>query len=189
MSFVETVFAAFRVRDASMAPTILFGEFVNTETAIGEYHRGDLVVCQLPGWKKGAAERIVATGGETVDVENGHVSVDGQELSLVADGPCNIESEANRRWTTDTADCFRETNAGKTYRVAFSPTRPAHHPPLHVILSPDTFFVMADNRDNAFDSRQFGAVPLAKVRSRLTTVWISSGPRGSRKERRGIMLE
>lgn len=44
---------------------------------------------------------------------------------------------------------------------------------LQYVVPPDTVFVMGDNRSNSNDSRVTGAVPLANVKGRVTSIWWS----------------
>jgi signal peptidase I len=39
-------------------------------------------------------------------------------------------------------------------------------------------FVLGDNRDNSYDSRYQGCIPVANVVGRVTTIWLSVAPSG-----------
>jgi signal peptidase I len=58
---------------------------------------------------------------------------------------------------------FREKIDGATFEVAFAQS-PNHRPPdASLTVPPDQFFVMGDNRFNAFDSRYFGPISFSSI--------------------------
>lgn len=72
---------AFKVPTGSMMPTLLPGDFIFALPA-DEYRRGDIVVARDP-LDPGAyiVKRIVGMPGDTVEVNYGYLSIDGQYAS------------------------------------------------------------------------------------------------------------
>ena len=134
----------FRVQQVSMEQTILSDQYVLVDKLtprFDAYDRGDIVVFDRP---KGNAEgpagdpfikRIIAIAGDTIELRDGAVLVNGVELDepylYAVDGvpqPTEPESDLTS-WT----------------------------------VGPDEVFVMGDHRSRSSDSRAFGPIKLEKV--------------------------
>jgi signal peptidase I len=135
------------VEGTSMVPTLEDGEklvyskiytpedndIVIVDTSSGDYENLGLIV-----------KRVVATGGQTVDIRDGIVYVDGEQL----------DEQVYEEGDTLTASHFVNT---------LTPPRDVHQYPVTV---PDGYvFVMGDNRGISEDSRgaKVGFVPEEKV--------------------------
>ena len=92
-------------------------------------------------------KRVIATGGQTVDLVNGQVVVDGEVL----DEPYTLGKES-----VPLADHLEGID-------------PITYP---YVVPEDSVWVMGDNRTNSRDSRYFGAVPLSDVTAKAVfTFW------------------
>lgn len=133
------VVEAYRVPTGSMETTIevgdmLFGQKVTLELGQG-VEPGDIVVFENPDGTSDhdiLVKRVIATGGDTVDLEDGHVVVNGEAIE---------EPYA-------TGSSYPLLNQASGVTVAFPYTVPE-----------GSVWVMGDNRENSADSRYFGAVP------------------------------
>ncbi|MDD7199953.1 signal peptidase I [Parafannyhessea umbonata] len=118
--------------------------------------RGDVVTFDDPE-KPGTTliKRVIATGGQTVDLKDGHVYVDGKKLNepYVLDKPT---------YPLEQQSSILSEAISYPYKV------------------PDgCIWVMGDNRTNSLDSRYFGSVSTSKVSSRaLFIFWPISDARG-----------
>lgn len=144
------VMEPFTVPTGSMEETIMSGEVVVTEKLsyrFGSPKAGDVVVFVTPEDDQTIlVKRVIATGGQTVDLVGGKVVVDGVEL----DEPYTLgkPSEPLAR-TLPGAD------------VSFPYTVPEGY-----------VWVMGDNRTNSSDSRYFGAIEESRVFGRgFGVVW------------------
>ena len=126
----------------SMDPTIEVGDMILGEKLSlksEEPKRGDIVFFKNPDPDSGhgvLVKRVVATGGQTVDLKYGKVYIDGiEEKGGHAHGMSMPLEER-----------YLETDVSFPYTV------------------PEGYiWVMGDNRENSLDSRSFGAIPIDTV--------------------------
>jgi len=171
---VRTIFLeAFRVPVASNYPTMLPNDrFLANKIAYenGDPQKGDLIVFTNPqDRRQNYIKRIVAVAGETVEIRNGEVYVNGQKLDrqkLPQSTLDNIRITIKRdKIEPLEGDVFEETNGDAKYNIFLAD----HKPPADFakITVPDHHcFVLGDNRNLSYDSRQFGPVLLATIKGR-----------------------
>ena len=144
----------FQVEQVSMKNTIQPSQYVLVDKLTPRfdgYHRGDIIVFNPPdnaetGAGKPYIKRIVGVGGDTVQIKNGEVFVNGTQLDepyLYADpgGPAQPTTAHGE---------------GSTWSV------------------PDgDLFVMGDHREQSQDSRDFGPIQVSSV---LGRAWLRYWP-------------
>ena len=162
------VIQAFRIPSESMYDTLLKGDFlfVNkfeygpkipfTHLRLPGLHqpkRGDVIVFQFPqNPSQDFIKRCIATGGQTVQVVDKKVYVDGVEL--------------REPYVKHTDPEIRP--AGYDFRDNYGP----------FTVPPHTLFMMGDNRDNSNDSRYWGPVDMDLVKGRaMFLYWSWDGDR------------
>lgn len=154
-----SIVEAYKIPSGSMEDTLLVGDFllankflygarlpipfVNIHLpALRDPRPGDVVIFKYPlDPDVNYIKRCIATGGQTVEIRDKEVFVDGQKVPLPAHG----KYEAGQPGSTfghgrDTRD---------------------NMPLLRV--PKDSLFVMGDNRDRSADSRSWGFVPRENV--------------------------
>jgi len=160
------VIQAFRIPSASMQDTLLIGDFLFVNKfeygpkipfthirlpGLRAPRRGDVIVFQFPqDPTKDFIKRCVATGGETLEVRNKQVYVDGKPLRE----SYAIHSDPSVR------------PAGYDYRDYFGP----------VTVAKGQMFMMGDNRDNSNDSRYSGTLKMDLVRGHAMFIYWSWDP-------------
>ncbi len=142
------VIQPFVVPTGSMLPTIQLSDQVFANKFIYRFERpqrGDIVVLDDPDGLMGTLiKRVIAVGGQTVDLQDGKVVVNG--ASLVEPYTYGQPSEPIHR---DDAK-----NISYPYRIP-----------------DDSVWLMGDNRTSSQDSRYFGAVPLSSVHGKAFAIY------------------
>jgi signal peptidase I len=179
---------AFQIPSAAMMPTLLVGDHMMVRKT-KQIAPGDVIVFRYPADPDiSYVKRAIAFGGQTIEVKDGVVSIDGaplRQLGILGDCPAPADER-----DVDPGPCrlVKENNAGSWYTVmrgdAGAKDQPAFTiPPGHV-------YVMGDNRDNSSDSRIWGPLPLRLVQGKARFIWMSRDGRGGvRWERIGRSID
>jgi len=137
------VFGAYQIPSGSMEDTIATGDMVIAEKISyrnGEPEKGQIITFSDPSGERDSTgevrtliKRVIATGGQVVNVSNGNLYINGvlQNESYVDGKP---------------------TYGLSSSTVTYPYTVPAGY-----------VWVMGDNRTNSQDSRYFGAIPITSV--------------------------
>ncbi|MFI5369935.1 MAG: signal peptidase I [Candidatus Eisenbacteria bacterium] len=167
-TFLRTfVIQAFRIPSESMVKTLLVGDFLFVNKfeygakipfthvrlpGVRKPQRGDIIVFQFPqDPSKDFIKRCVAVGGETLQIRDKVVYVNGRPL----DEPYVVHSDTTVR------------PAGFDYRDNFGP----------YLVPKGDLFMMGDNRDNSNDSRYWGPLDMDLVKGRaMFLYWSWDGP-------------
>ena len=122
----------YKIPSASMEDTLMSGDYVVVEKIsklTHEFQIGEVVAFEYPDDpSKDFVKRIVAKGGQTVEIRNKELFVDAKPVEMPAKGK-HIDA------TVFPAEYNPRDNYGP------------------VLVPQDQFFMMGDNRDNALDSR------------------------------------
>jgi len=170
-----TLVQAYHIPSGSMENTLFPGDFVLAEKVsfgptlpgrlpglsmnlpslripgLRQPHPGEIIIFQHPeNPDVDLIKRCVAVEGQTVEIRDKVLYVDGHRF----------ESPPGLKYTDPGHRADPRDNFG-----------PYVVPPGHL-------FVMGDNRDNSFDSRFFGAVPLENIRARPLAIYFSWDARG-----------
>lgn len=137
----------FQVNGSSMFPTLSNGEYVFTNLLsqrFGSLDRGDIIVFKAPPSEdKDYIKRIIGIPGDTVRIEGGRVYLSG-----------NLLDESFYLAPTVHTSAGGFASEGQEIKV-----------------SPQSYFVMGDNRSSSSDSRDWGLVTFDKVIGKSTLVY------------------
>jgi signal peptidase I len=128
--------------------------------------RGDIVVFKYPReLSKDFVKRAVALEGETVEIRNKQIFLDGRPVE--EDYKLHRDARVLTRDGPYASDDYIRDQFG-----------PIPVPPGHV-------FVMGDNRDNSMDSRYWGFLPVSYLKGRPWMIYFSFRSRDSGVEESG----
>jgi signal peptidase I len=173
MGLRQTRLEPFRIPSPGMLPTLIPGDqlFVD-KRRLSRSSPGDVVVFRPPGdHPEPHVKRVIGVEGDTVETRGHQVWVNGQELTHVpvpSGQPCSVE-------TSDTVRgrCIHETlRPGTTYQLLLI-DRVSERRFGPRTLASGELFVLGDNRDNSYDSRQFGPIREDRVLGKALVVWWS----------------
>jgi signal peptidase I len=174
---------SFKIPTGSMEETLLIGDFLLVNKAVygaqvpftsihtpafAAPDRSDVVVFKPPLEDATApyVKRIIGTPGDTLAMRGGRLVLNGvpQDESYVQhsypEGDYyDPQFEWQRRYLVSNVD------AG-----SYRPTRDDWGP---LVVPPDSYFVMGDNRDNSQDSRYWGFVDRRRIKGRPLVIYYS----------------
>lgn len=144
---------AFAISSRGMAPALLLGDYVIADKSVYRFRppqRGDIVVFRYPpDERRDFVKRVVGLPGDELQIREGEVFVNGIPLAEPYVQRPEVKPPAA------TGACG--------YRYGCEP----------ILVPPNTYFLMGDNRGNSQDSRHWGFVQREKIVGRVTTVYYS----------------
>ena len=166
----HTVMEAYKMPSGSMIPNLIVGDHVLVKKGRSDIGRGDVIVFEFPGDRRTVyVKRVVALGGETVEVKRGDVWVNGKEMHngqiLNEPNPCPGETGVEGCWFA------RETFEVYTHTLMYTGNPAPDTPPT--VVPEGSVYVLGDNRDNSADSRQWGPVPIDHIKGKATVIYWS----------------
>lgn len=202
---ITFVVQAFEIPSSSMENTLLIGDhvFVNRVQfspptkwlgpilPYGQIHRGDVVVFLHPA-EPGlyVVKRIIGIPGDRIHLEDGVVYRNGEKLAE----PYLIHSLGDFSPYRDNFPAVSPADSNERVNPDWAVTLPQHIEQHDLVVPPNNYFGMGDNRDVSYDSRFWGFIPQENVIGRpLFIYWSFETPAGQYLEtgmgqRLGILL-
>lgn len=177
---------AYHITSGSMENTLLVGDvlFVNKALygaqlpivgtklpAIREPKRLDIVIFESVE-ERGltVVKRVIGMPGDTISMTDNVLSVNGIEF----DEPYVLR--------TDTLDYSDPKMMWQADRLVSSLDKSTYHPSLKnwgpIVVPPDSFLVLGDNRDASYDGRYWGFLGRDRVRGRAEIIYYSHDSNG-----------
>ena len=184
---------AYKIPSGSMERTLMVGDFLlvnkwvyGAELPLSQRHlpavrvprRGDVIVFEWPvDPTKNFVKRLVGLPGDTVAMNRGNLMVNGvaqKESYVVHSEPGTDPDNDDFRWQRMSMLSIPTDSAPLGPNIAsYHPTRDNWGP---LLVPPNSFFVLGDNRDNSLDSRYWGFVPDSLLRGTPLVVYYSYSP-------------
>ncbi len=169
------------VPTGSMNPTILEGDtvFVNRLaydlripfTTISLYRRGnpsygDIIIFYSPANGDRLVKRVIAGPGDTVEVREGLVILNGKPLAYK-----EIKSDEDKAQDKFAPHHELTESIGGLDHLIFTRTLNRDFGPA--LVPSEHYFVMGDHRDNSADSRYIGYIPRGQILGRASGILVS----------------
>jgi signal peptidase I len=165
---------AFSIPSGSMEPTLLVGDYLlvnklaygirnpfTNQVLIhtGTPQRGDVVVFIYPqDPTKDYIKRVIGLPGDQIKIVDKKLYINGKLTQIPP--PANNPEAPHA--------VYADPEITQTERDNFGP----------VVVPPDAYFVMGDNRDKSYDSRFWGFVPMQAFKGRAFIIYFSWGGDG-----------
>ncbi len=190
---ITFVLQAFEIPSSSMEDTLLIGDhvFVNREQFapptrwIGrlmpyrDIHRNDIVVFLSPETQGlFVVKRIMGVPGDRIHLRDGAVYRNGRKLDEPYVSDKFVPENENTRFYREN---FPAVQASDAYNVTqdWQLVLPEHIEGGDLVVPPDSYFAMGDNRNASYDSRFWGLIPKKNVIGRpMFIYWSFDTPPG-----------
>ena len=175
----------FRIPSGSMLPSLYIGDFilvskfsygirlplVNQKVfSIGSPKRGEVLVFRYPHDEKiNFIKRVVGLPGDIVDYKNKRLRVNGNVVDQ--EKPDGDGTEQGMQSNNQVRKYIE--HLGKSSHGILLDASLGSRDMTRIVVPPDHYFVMGDNRDHSNDSRFWGFVPEKNIVGRAFFVWFS----------------
>lgn len=191
-------FEPYNIPSSSMVPTLLVGDYLFISKWDYGYSRhafpfsiplipgrifytapkqGDIIIFKTPTDNRtDFIKRVIGLPGDTVQVKGGRLHINGALVPR--------EFQEKQFWTTEGGSAvyarYVETLPGGVRHDIYevSDAMPMVDDTPAVVVPPDHFFVMGDNRDNSQDSRFWGVVPAKNLIGKARFIFYSNNGAG-----------
>jgi signal peptidase I len=170
----KPTFETFSMPSASMNPTLVVGDIFSVSTSAYQYSSpqpGDVVVLKKEEGGRSFVKRVVAVGGDHVQMKDGRLYVNGAIAARESLGDYNDPGNGTG---SAVLTLYRETLPnGRSYQIAELSDKEFFDNTPDFLVPPGQLFLLGDNRDSSMDSRasgEFGFIPVEHVIGRVVEI-------------------
>ena len=183
---------AFRIPSASMENTLLVGDFLFVNKAV---FGGELEIpltgihcCRLPAFGTPQRDEVVVfrsveDSTPDLNIVKRVIGASGDTLQMVKDTVIRNGHRLEEPYALHTAlapspdDQYRAQMRSLQLPQYIGPDPAHYHPTTHdwgpIVIPPQHYWVMGDNRDESYDSRFWGFLPRDHIRGRPLFIYMS----------------
>ena len=184
------VYEPFRIPSNSMVPNLMVGDYIMVyKWPYGRYgsfgndfnieslksskpKRGEVFVFDFPlDPKLSYVARVIGLSGDRIHFDGNDLIVNGVPVKKKQLAAFSFSRPGK---DIDSGYIHQETNEGVSYKVFLDRGGPARPATGEVVVPIGHYFMMGDNRDNAYDSRYWGFVPEANIIGKAALVLYSA---------------
>ena len=167
----EKYLEAFSIASSSMYPTMFLGDRALANKIAysrSDPEKGDIVVFLDPGNRQqNFIKRVVALAGDTVEIRNGELYVNGKKLKREKFSDPSLATLKPKMQ----GELFYEFNGQAKYKIIMVAPKEGEKPAStdfkQITVPKYHCFVLGDNRNHSKDSRSFGPVAIASIKGRF----------------------
>jgi len=137
----------------------------------GEPARGDIVTFSSPADGRRLIKRILALPGDTVQMSGRRLTLNGQPAEYRFDG---LTPEPSAHGDAPFAMKLREALDGRAHEIEWATDRRVAADFGPIVIPPDHYLMLGDNRDNSADSRFIGLVERRQLIGRAERILVSA---------------
>ncbi|MCY4264562.1 MAG: signal peptidase I [Gammaproteobacteria bacterium] len=177
----------FQIPTGSMIPSLLVGDFVLVNkyayglrlpvlgtrfVEVDDPKRGEVMVFIHPQEGRYYIKRVVGLPGDTVHYEDKILTINGELVSRELEGNITVSTQIGDLPGT----LHSENLAGIEHPIQHINGLGSRRTRTTWIIPGGQYFMMGDNRDNSFDSREWGTVPEENIVGKAIAVWMHKEP-------------
>lgn len=189
----------YNIPSSSMVPTLLVGDYIVVTKYDYGYSRhsfpfslpliptgrifesapdrGDIVIFKVPTDNRtDYIKRVIGLPGDTIQMVNGRLLINGQMLERrkIGEEDWEVEQTGLVHYTK-----YRETLPNGVKHLIYEQSDTKEQDNTDPFVVPDGhYFMMGDNRDNSMDSRFFGFVPAENLEGKARFIFYSNNGTG-----------
>lgn len=177
----------FQIPTGSMIPSLQVGDFVLVNKYayglrlpvlgtkildVDDPQRGEVMVFIQPIEETYYIKRVIGLPGDTIRYENKNLYVNGELIEKRYVEDIEIDTQIGEL----PGELYEETINGITHSLQFISNLRNDDVRTTWVVPNGHYFMMGDNRDNSFDSRDWGTVPEEKIVGKAIAVWMHKEP-------------
>ncbi len=177
----------FQIPTGSMIPSLLVGDFVLVNKyayglrlpvigtkimAVDDPRRGEVMVFTHPREGKYYIKRVIGLPGDTVRYEDKNLYINGEMIDKEYVRDISVDIQTVELPGT----LYSEVLGGIRHAAQYIDGTGNRTTRTNWVIPAGQYFMMGDNRDSSYDSREWGTVPEENIVGKAIAVWMHKDP-------------